>query len=103
MSLLFNGSLNTLHFFRLSRYFESYFNLKWAETKKLTILINDTFFPATLVPRAHVKIAINVGKAWNLARMKLLSCRSKKELGAFRQFSPFVCMPIWLLQTQVFH
>ena len=51
----------------------------------------------------HTKIALNVVKAWNLLQMKLLSCRSKIELRAFRNFSPFVCMPICLLQAEVFH
>ena len=30
----------------------------------------------------HVKIALKVVKAWDLVQMKLLSCRSKIELGA---------------------
>ena len=55
------------------------------------------------VSRIHVKSAVNAVKAWNLVHMKLLFCRSKIELGAFQKFTPFVYMPTWLLQTQVFH
>ena len=53
------------------------------------------------VPRIHVEIALNVIKAWNLVQMKLLSCRSRNDLGACRKSLPFVCIAIWLLQTQV--
>ena len=56
-----------------------------------------------IVSRIHVKIALNVVKAWNLVQMKLLSFGSKIELGAFWKFWPCICMPVWLLQTQVFH
>ena len=48
----------------------------------------------TAVPRIHAKIALNVVTVFNLVQMKLLSCISKIELGAFRKFLPFVCMPI---------
>ena len=43
-----------------------------------------------IVPWIQVKIVLNLVKAWNLLRMKLLSFRSKIELGAFRTFSPLV-------------
>ena len=38
------------------------------------------------VSRIHVKIALNMAKAWNLVQMKILSCGSKIELLAFRKF-----------------
>ena len=34
----------------------------------------------SIVPRIQVKIALNVGKAWNLVQMKLLSHRSRTDL-----------------------
>ena len=42
-----------------------------------------------LVPQIHVKIALNVVKAWNLVQMKLLSWRSKIEFGAIRTVLTF--------------
>ena len=54
-------------------------------------------FQNIIAPRIHVKIAVNAVNARNLVQMSLLSCRSKIGLGAFRKFSPFVCMAIWLL------
>ena len=48
-------------------------------------------------PRIHVKIALNVVNAWNLVQIKFSSCTffKKNEMGAFRKFSAFVCLPIW--------
>ena len=39
------------------------------------------------------KNALNMVKAWNLVEMNLFSCQSKVELGLFRKYSSFVCMP----------
>ena len=50
----------------------------------------------------HVKIVLNVEKAWNFAQMRLLSCRPRIDLGAFRKFPPFVCVPMLLLENKVF-
>ena len=37
------------------------------------------------ISRIHVKIALNVVKAWNFVKIKLLSCRSGTDLGPFRK------------------
>ena len=63
-------------------------------------MISTILVPNLLVLQIYVKIALNVAYAWNLVQMKLLRRRSKTELGAFGEFSPFVCVPIWLLQTK---
>ena len=56
-----------------------------------------------LVRRMHVKVALNVVKAWNFYTNEDSSCWSRIDSGAFRKFSRFVRLPIWLLQTKVFH
>ena len=56
-----------------------------------------------LVQQMHVKVALNVVKAWNFYTNEASSCGSRIDLGAFRKFSLFVRLPIWLLQTKVFH
>ena len=61
------------------------------------------FYPmCPLVPRIHVKIALNVVNAWNLVQMKLLSCRSRIDMGTFRKFLLFVRMPIWLFKHRYY-
>ena len=43
------------------------------------------------------------GKGLKFGTYEAFTLQIKIELGAFKNFSLFVCMPIWLLQTQVFH
>ena len=42
-------------------------------------------------------------EAWNFVQMKLLPCRSRTDVGPFRKFSIFVCVPTWQFQTKEFH
>ena len=64
---------------------------------RMQILVAKKSSIPCVIARIHAKIGLHVIKAWNLVQMKLLSCRSEIELGAFQKLSPFVCMPIWLL------
>ena len=41
-----------------------------------------------LVPQIHVEIVLNVVMAWNLAQIKLLSCRSRIDLRALKKSAP---------------
>ena len=50
-------------------------------------------------PADTLKIELHVIKVWNLVQMKLVSRRSGIDLGAFRTFSPSVCMPICCFNT----
>ena len=52
-----------------------------------------------VVQQIRVKIALDRVKAWNFVQIKLLSCKSRIDLGYFKN-SDLFCMPIWLLQTK---
>ena len=47
-----------------------------------------------IIPQIHAEIVKNVVKAWNFVQIKLLSCRTRIDLEAFRKSSPFACMSV---------
>ena len=59
------------------------------------VIVEFEFGHEILYSRADTcKIAQNVVKAWNFVQIKLSPCRSRIDLGVFRKFSPFRCVPI---------
>ena len=58
---------------------------------------------STSSPTNTLKNCTKCGKGLEFGTKKLSSCRPRIDLGEFRKFSPFVFMPIWLLETKVYN